>query len=201
MKPPKMTNFEQLKRPKTNRDDAVRPNYVSHTYVNSMVLNSDRDYPKDYQQSVEGGLASSAAETGEINSSRERANNEASMYRTDLRGKLPTNVNTSQWGIRQKNFGIHQQRLASFVSSQNHSLKQNLHVATQSTPSRVSKRFAGGFGGAGSVYTHSHITNTRKFSHYRITQGNTSNPRHPIDTSENTYRLRLNSQDNLRRGR
>ena len=181
MKPPRMTNFEQLKRPKTNRDDAVRPNYVSSvTHVNSMLLNSQRDYPKDYPQSIEaGGLAtaSSIGEPVQMNSSRENANHMRSMdgqqdaaqiYRTDFKGKLPSHAAISQqWGLRHKNLATHQQRLTGFVSSQNQSLKQNLNT-TQSTPSQVSKRFAGGFGGAGSIYTHSHVTNTRKLSHYRV---------------------------------
>ena len=47
------------------------------------------------------------------------------------------------------------------------------------TPTAVSKKYAGGFGGVGSVYTQSHITHTRKHSQYRMQQ-NTGLPQNNI---------------------
>ena len=53
-------------------------------------------------------------------------------------------------------------------------------VTSPATPNCVSKKFAGGFGGVGSIYTHSHLTNTRKFSHYRMTHGEASSGKCPL---------------------
>ena len=53
-------------------------------------------------------------------------------------------------------------------------------MTSPATPNCVSKKFAGGFGGAGSIYTHSHLTNTRKFSHYRMTAGEASSGKWPL---------------------
>ena len=53
-------------------------------------------------------------------------------------------------------------------------------MSSPATPNCVSKKYAGGFGGVGSIYTHSHLTNTRKFSHYRMTHGEASSGQRPL---------------------
>ena len=90
--------------------------------------------------------------------------------------------------------GPKQQRQASHGS-------QKLGLTTNPTsPSSISKRYVGGFGGAGSIYTHSHITQTRKQSHYIMTlggnSGQQSNARCPMQITADS-KVRLNSQDAL----
>ena len=47
MKPPRMTNYELLKRPKTNRDSTARPVFLNQEEVNNTyTLLSDRAIPE-----------------------------------------------------------------------------------------------------------------------------------------------------------
>lgn len=47
-------------------------------------------------------------------------------------------------------------------------------MSNSTTPTAASKRFAGGFGGAGSVFTHSHLIQKRKHSQLRIKNDGTT---------------------------
>lgn len=59
-------------------------------------------------------------------------------------------------------FGLQGQQVSQGTTPSQHPTSEK---TSTTTPTRASKRFAGGFGGAGSIYTHSHLTNARKLSH------------------------------------
>jgi len=59
---------------------------------------------------------------------------------------------------------------------------------SSNSPTNSSKKFAGGFGRADSVFTQSHVNNARKLSHYRLTQDRFSNAGNP-SSGKSTQKL------------
>ena len=83
MKPPRMTNYEVLKRPKTNKDEPRPTKVASATDTSAFVLDSQRDTSTHMEGVVSSDEAFTVTRSKRANPETVRDTRNLAVYRTD----------------------------------------------------------------------------------------------------------------------